>query len=206
VHTEKKWRVLFLVGISIFLILLSLHRNRRRCDQVAQEPWVENRSIEAGAPAPAFELHRHDSEKLVSLSDFEGEVVMLNFWGAWCGWCNRELPHLVKFARTWSDSDLVVVGILNHKYAADTAATDSLIGAYRIPFENLTGIDSVFSKYDIQGYPTTVVLDRNGVVRESLVGYTEYEEFAAAAHRAMEPIADARGANEPLSTAVADQP
>jgi thiol-disulfide isomerase/thioredoxin len=187
-HSKKKWRIFSLIGISIFLILLSLHRNHRRCNQGALEPWVENRSIEAGAPAPAFELLRHDSDKLMSLSDFEGEVVMLNYWGAWCGWCRQELPHLVEFSRAWSDSDLVVVGVLNHKYAADTTATDSLIGAYRIPYKNLTGIDSVFSKYDIQGYPTTVVLDRNGVVRESLVGYTEYEDFVAAARRAMKPI------------------
>ena len=154
-------------------------------EQRTSRGWVEDRAMVVGELAPDFRLPMHRSEDELTLSGLRGQVVMVNFWGAWCGWCRRELPHLVDFADAWSDSGVMVVGVLKHKAPGDTSATDSLIHAHGIPFRNVVGFEDLFDIYGLLGVPTTVVVDADGVVRDSILGYAERDRFEAAARRGL---------------------
>lgn len=66
--------------------------------------------VEAGQTAPGFTLQTLDGES-VSLSDFEGKPVLLNFWATWCAPCRLEMPELDATAKDYADTGLVVLGI-----------------------------------------------------------------------------------------------
>jgi thiol-disulfide isomerase/thioredoxin len=122
------------------------------------------------ALAPDFTLTYHGSDEQVTLSGLRGEVVLLNFWGPWCAPCRDELPTLVALHNDYKDSGLVVLGVLKHLSPLDPKKTDVLIRHYDIAYRNATGNDAVFEDYGVLGYPTTVLVDRDGVLRQFVRG------------------------------------
>lgn len=62
-------------------------------------------------PAPAFTLERADSPVPVSLTDYRGQWVFLNFWASWCGPCREEMPSMQRLAERLSDRDFAMIGV-----------------------------------------------------------------------------------------------
>jgi len=182
--------------LTLLALVLSLAWTLTTCgnpdERHTSRGWVEDRAMVVGELAPDFRLPMHRSEDVLALSGLRGQVVMLNFWGAWCGWCRRELPHIVEFADAWSDSGVTVIGVLKHKTPNDTSRTDSLIHAHGIPFQNVVGFDDLYASYGLLGVPTTYVIDAEGVVRDSILGYAERDRFEAAARRGLNKETAAR--------------
>jgi thiol-disulfide isomerase/thioredoxin len=108
--------------------------------------------------------------KAVRLSQYRGRVVLLNFWATWCGPCRREIPSLVALYRDYKDRGFVVLGVSVDKevrlikpYArAMKMNYPVLIGAGREEFNTLFG--------PFVGFPTSVVLERDGTVCVKHVG------------------------------------
>lgn len=102
--------------------------------------------------------------KNVHLSQYKGQVVMLNFWATWCGPCRREIPALVALYRDYKDRGFVVLGVsvdsevpLVKPYArAMKMNYPVLIGAGRKEFSDAFG--------PFVGFPTSVILARDGTV------------------------------------------
>jgi cytochrome c biogenesis protein CcmG/thiol:disulfide interchange protein DsbE len=69
--------------------------------------------------APVFELARLDDEKKVSLADYRGKAVVLNFWASWCAPCKDEAPTLDAAWQRWRDKDVVVVGVDIQDFGTD---------------------------------------------------------------------------------------
>ncbi|MEK6657188.1 MAG: redoxin domain-containing protein, partial [Nitrospirota bacterium] len=67
-------------------------------------------SLSIGETAPDFNLKDLEG-KDVSLKDFKGKVVFINFWATWCSPCKKEFPELNKFYETYKDNDLVVLAV-----------------------------------------------------------------------------------------------
>lgn len=132
--------------------------------------YVESRTAVLGSLAPNFTLMRHGTNETLTLADLRGKVVLLNFWGAWCPPCREELPELVSLYDAYKDSGVVILGILQHGSPSDVRKTDILVKRLGIGYPNVTGIPAVFSTYQVQGYPTTFYVDRQGIIRKQLVG------------------------------------
>lgn len=113
----------------------------------------------------------------VRLSDFEGKVVLLNFWGIWCKSCRQEIPHLVALDREWREKGLVVLGADYGDAPADLPAfVKELEMSYPVLLD-----EGLADEYEVLVYPTTVVIDRNGRVRRRVEGYRKevFEEMRA---------------------------
>jgi peroxiredoxin len=119
-----------------------------------------------GELAPDFSLRSLGGE-IVSLAQFRGRVVILDFWASWCGPCRATMPALHAMWRDVASRGVVLVGIsldrseaaaagylANNKYEDMVALWGSLAAA-----------QSVASLYGVRAIPRTVVIDRNGVVR-----------------------------------------
>ena len=125
--------------------------------------------------APALELkdlrgRRH------RLSDYEGKVVLLNFWATWCPPCRAEVPDLVRWQREYERAGLQVIGIT---YPPTTRAeVRRFLRRYRVGYPVLLGTRATRALFDRgETLPFTVVIDREGNVRGRVEGILLPEEF-----------------------------
>ena len=127
----------------------------------------------AGASAPAFQLDSLAGAP-VSLADYKGQVVMLNFWASWCGPCRQEMPILEQLHKQYRTKGFSLVGV---NVEPDSKAALKWLKSTPVSFPILFDRGSVASKlYEVQGMPNTVIIDRQGRVRFIHRGYKPGEE------------------------------
>ncbi|MHC4538349.1 MAG: ankyrin repeat domain-containing protein [Planctomycetota bacterium] len=119
-----------------------------------------------GKTAPSFTLP-DVSGKRVSLSDFRGKVVLLDFWATWCGPCRQAIPHLQALHKKYKDQGLVVVGINNEKDHDKVKK----FSEEQISYVVLLDADEQFEEYGVRGIPTAFYIDREGKIRYRDVGF-----------------------------------
>lgn len=120
-----------------------------------------------GQGAPVFAL-RDDNGNVVSLDQYHGKIVVMNLWASWCPPCRAEMPDLQTVAREFAKDGVVVIGV-NQGESAQRAATfaHSLDIAFPIWVDDTQRYGRVYAAL---GLPTTVVIDRRGVVESGFDG------------------------------------
>lgn len=126
-----------------------------------------------GGPAPAFTLASRAGQE-VSLSQYKGQVVMLNFWASWCGPCRQEMPLLESIYKKYNRMGFTMLGV---NVEPDSKTANEWLKATPVSFPILYDPDSKVSKlYDVAGMPSTVIIDRSGKVRVLHRGYKPGDE------------------------------
>jgi peroxiredoxin len=121
-----------------------------------------------GKDAPDFVLKALDGTNL-RLSEFRGQVVLVNFWARWAGETRREMPALNRINNTYERAGLVVLGIsVDEDLRRAHEFADAMKVSYPLMFD--TGSD-LGHDYQLQKMPLTILIDRSGVVRYSHVGF-----------------------------------
>ena len=128
--------------------------------------------------APDFSLSDLDGN-IIQLSDYKGKVVMLNFWGTWCGPCRKEIPDFITLIDKYQDKGLEILGVTL------TSGPPSRIKQFAdrmgINYTLLTDINgnesqmvtSLYGKATgrpINGIPTTFIIDRDGYIVKKYIG------------------------------------
>jgi thiol-disulfide isomerase/thioredoxin len=139
-----------------------------------------------GRPAPSFTLVDLQGKK-VSLADYKGKAVLLNFWATWCGPCKLEIPWLVKLRDQYKAQGFEVLGIESDNYDTDPKAyasyktgVEKSATALGIDYPVLLGGDSISEPYGgLDGLPNSFYIDRNGVVTKQIVGLADRDEIEA---------------------------
>jgi cytochrome c biogenesis protein CcmG, thiol:disulfide interchange protein DsbE len=119
-----------------------------------------------GSSAPDFTVQN------VSLSQFHGQIVVLNFWATWCPPCVEEMPSLVEMQRRMKDKGVTVLAV----------SIDVDDGAYqRFVRDHAPGLLTVRDPerkspdlYGTFGWPETYIIDRNGVIRRKFIGAVDW--------------------------------
>jgi len=128
-------------------------------------------SANKGSLAPDFTLNDLCGKK-VTLSQFRGKVVILNFWSIWCGPCLAEMPSLNKLYLELKDKGLVVLAI-----AEDPAEKPlkSYIKEKGLAFPVLMDKErKVYLKYSLFGIPVSFLIDKKGVIIEKIIGESDW--------------------------------
>jgi peroxiredoxin len=133
-----------------------------------------------GTPAPGFTIQ--DSDRSVSLSQFRGKIVVLNFWATWCPPCIEEMPSLVQLQKQLEDKGVIVLGI-----SVDDDATDyhRFLKQHGIDFLTVreggtktdTGvISATANKYGTFRIPESYIIDRYGTIRRKFIGAVDWRQ------------------------------
>ena len=124
-------------------------------------------------PAPAFTLGSRGGQD-VSLAQYKGNVVMINFWASWCGPCRQEMPLLESIYKKYNKMGFTMLGV---NVEPDSNAANEWLKATPVSLPILYDRDSKVSKlYDVAGMPSTVIIDRSGKLRMLHRGYKPGDE------------------------------
>ncbi|MFN2340145.1 MAG: TlpA family protein disulfide reductase [Halanaerobium sp.] len=128
---------------------------------------------EVGMQAPDFTL-KNINEEEVSLSDYQGQKVFLNFWASWCPPCREEMPDMQKLHEDHAEE--VVILAVNVGENKSTAANFMMENKLNFPVLLDTN-KNIAQNYLVRGIPTTYFLDQDGIIKEKVVGAVSYERM-----------------------------
>src|SRR5690348_17056499 len=130
-------------------------------------------AADPSGPAPQFTLPEKGGGQL-SLAQYKGQVVMINFWASWCGPCRQEMPLLEDIYKKYNKLGFTLIGV---NVEPDSKAADDWLKQTPVSFPILYDRDSKVSKlYDVAGMPSTAIIDRGGKLRVLHRGYKPGDE------------------------------
>ncbi|MEM7402156.1 MAG: TlpA disulfide reductase family protein, partial [Pseudomonadota bacterium] len=108
----------------------------------------------------------------VSLSDFKGKFVLLNFWATWCAPCRKEMPAMSNLHNDFKDAGLEVVGV---HVGPSLAGIKKFLEAVPVSFTILIDKDMSLASWGVQGLPTTFLINPDGKLTYKAVGEREWD-------------------------------
>ena len=134
--------------------------------------YSNSRPSHVGAVAPDFTVQ--DSDRKVTLSDFRGKVVVLNFWATYCPPCIEETPSLVQLQQRLKDKGVTVVGV---SWDVDEQAYYKFLKEHNIDYLTVRDADQKSSGlYGTIKIPETYIIDRNGIVRRKFISAVDWNQ------------------------------
>jgi peroxiredoxin len=140
----------------IFLVTLS-------CSE--KEPVLP----EVGNKAPSFTLKDIDG-KSVSLSDFRGRIIIVDFWATWCHACKESSQELDRVYRKYKDRGIIILGISIDRGDDSIEKVRFFAERYKLSYPMLMDDREINKKYAVTHIPTTFILDKNHVIRKIFIG------------------------------------
>lgn len=140
--------------------------------QSGKRSTLERGVVKVGDEAPNFTL-RDLTGKVMSLSQFRGKVILLNFWATWCGPCRIEMPAMEQLYQTFPRREFEILAV----------STDAQGAVVTRPFQQQMGLtfpilhDSEYRTglvYGARTLPITFMLDRQGIVRQKIFGARDW--------------------------------
>ena len=149
----------------VFVLLLSLHQcSKPDLPQIGQQ-------------APEFTLKNLNGDKIKLLDLSQKGTVLVNFWASWCAPCKEEVPTLNEIQRKYRDRGLTVVGVSVEDPAP---AVVSFMKRHNVQYSVLLDSDGrVSRRYGLIGFPTNILIDRQGKILFLKPGLIDEKEMAA---------------------------
>lgn len=111
----------------------------------------------------------------VSLSDYRGKVVYVNFWATWCKWCKKEMPDMEAIHQAYSGLGLVILAV---SVGEEMEKVAQFIEENQYTFQTLLDPDkAVAQAYGVKPIPVSIFIDRNGHVAYRKLGYMDEERM-----------------------------
>lgn len=196
----KKNTVILIVLAGLTVLGTSLYLSRGARPKTRHEkPRAQNRETSPGSVASSKTRHEKPQAqtgkttwgnapdisltmldgKSLKLSDFRGDLIVLNFWVESCGYCRMQMADLNRLHTEHKDRGVVVLGVNLDGYSIPRLQTFSEKKKLLYPVAAGDRYEAI-GKYSVRGYPTTFIIDRKGDTTHRYIGYTSYKIFTAA--------------------------
>jgi len=182
----KRFSILILVLIAIMALTVSCSRTDKKEAEAKKEVVAEKKAVEpvktpgsVGTKAADFNLTDLKG-KPVSLKDYEGKVILLNFWATWCPPCKAEIPDFIQMYEKYKSRDLVIIGISG--FRDNVKQVEKYVETAQINYPVFYAEDkqksTLIPNYgNFQGIPTTFLIDKKGTIQYVWTGTLDEEEF-----------------------------
>jgi peroxiredoxin len=126
-------------------------------------------AVEPGAAAPGFSLQPFAATQAVSLADYRGKVVLVDFWASWCSPCRQSLPLYDKLRTGFAPADFAILAI---SIDEDVGDAQTFLAEHPVKYTTLQNPQGDIAKaFDLKGMPSSYLIDRDGIVRARHVGF-----------------------------------
>lgn len=126
--------------------------------------------LEEGKTAPDFKLETLSGET-VKLSDYRGQVVLINFWASWCPPCKAEMPHMEEFYKENKEKQFTILAVNLTNMDRGMDEIQSFVNDYGLTFPILLDQDGkTGTEYQAHAIPTSYIVDQKGVIIHKITG------------------------------------
>jgi cytochrome c-type biogenesis protein len=172
------------VALAVAATVYADKATRTRINNAAAG-FVQDPSRSVGLPAPEFRL-KDLNGKDVSLSDYKGKVVLVNFWATWCTPCLGEIPELIEMQQKYGPKGFVILGLAMDEEGKSVVApwVDRMrfdVNGQKLPmnYPILLADEGTASKFGgLIGYPTSVLVTKDGKQLKRVTGPISADEFS----------------------------
>jgi peroxiredoxin len=157
---------MFRILLSLFILVVSL-------PSIAQQAGKGLTQLPDRPQAPNFVLADIDGNRY-RLSDYRGQVVIINFWATWCPPCRAEMPSM---QRAWEQLEKEGILMLGINVGEDEDTIFQFTANYPVEFPLLMDLDSrVINQWPVRGLPTTFVVSPEGKITYRAIGGREWDD------------------------------
>lgn len=148
-------KYLILILIPFFLILTQCSKPKESISSLA----------------PDFRLNTIDAQE-ITLSGLKGKVVLLDFWATWCGPCRESIPHFIELYKNYHGKNFELIG-MNMDKKSEIEMVRKFVNSTGIPYPIIITSEEVIKSYGVNAIPTSILIDKNGKIREKIVGFNK---------------------------------
>jgi thiol-disulfide isomerase/thioredoxin len=165
-----------LIVILAVLAIAQKFRAEPESVPVVQQSAKLESGAGAGLLAPSFTLQGNDGNTVYEVGGPRDKALMLNFWASWCEPCQLEAPELNAMAVKYKEVlDIYGINVTSQDYKPNA---ERFIKKYMLSFPVMFDLKGkVFDKYNGAVFPTNVLIDKNGVISEIILGVLSPEEL-----------------------------
>ncbi len=165
--------VLVLAGIVFLAGYLTIPATQSSLSRTGQT--AQAKTAKAGPYGQyGFSLATVDG-KLVDLTDYHGQVTLVNFWATWCGPCRLETPALVRMQKKYGDQGFAVIGVA---VQSEEEGVKEFVQEYSVPYAVVVDTDSeVSSRYRLFAVPTSFLFSSEGKLHHTFTGFVREGEL-----------------------------
>jgi thiol-disulfide isomerase/thioredoxin len=180
-----KKSVLVIIAVVAVIAATYLADRATRQPRKGQVGLTVANAAGAAKPAPEVTLKDLDGKEL-SLSQYKGKVVLVNFWATWCEPCQVEIPWLIEMQQKYAAKGFTVLGIAMDEEGASVVTPwvqkerfDVNGSKSQMNYPVVIGNDVAADKFGgLLGYPTSVLVSRDGKIIKRITGLISYDEIS----------------------------
>jgi peroxiredoxin len=176
--SRRKWLYLN-IGVAISLIAVGIGSLLLMGQQSATGASQQTDTLvqaSRGTAAPDFALFSPEGQE-ISLSDYEGQVILINWWATWCPPCKAEMPAINAFYESYQADGFVVLAV-NSQEGASTVKDFIQENGFTFPVL-LDSQGQVMDRYHVRALPTSFIIDRHGVIQHIQTGEITSQQLEA---------------------------
>lgn len=175
---QLKLKPVILTLIFAGLIVLALYTSQKENEEAKKQiPAEQNTGLKPGSMAPDFTLNTLEG-KQISLKEYRGKKVILNFWATWCPPCREEMPEMQKFYQDYRQKNVEILAVNLEYSETKPEKIRDFVKDYELGFsipldeKNTTG-----KQFRAVSIPTSYFIDEEGIITKMHIGPMDYKSM-----------------------------